>query len=193
MQVAKCAKAPPTSRNKQKCTFGPLKSSVWGSHPVDLPGPRSTITNDDPSAASQGSPRATPGIAAGEGPFSPINQDTVCRPQVCDRVTLAHPSTSRPSLLDRYKASAAQAPQPNPYQFLLHRLGITHEEFDARVAAEVDEALSKLVAARQPPKDRSPEERPQSPTAPPAPLTQEVCPHLFNSGRWPVKNQLLGV
>ena len=51
--------------------------------------------------------------------------------------------------MDRFKASAAEAPQPNPYRFTLKKLGITKEEFDTRLEAEVEEALTKLAALQR--------------------------------------------
>lgn len=67
-----------------------------------------------------------------------------------DRVTFYHPSYPRGGpALTRYYASAMELPRPNPNRFALARLGISEAELEARVAREVDEALTTLSAERR--------------------------------------------
>lgn len=140
--------ARPTSRPKVRCGFGPRARceeddtigppSGTFSSPVRVPHspPSSSGRRDIPSlnrrTDSEGQPRP------------PITTHLPA-----DRVTFTLPHRPLPSPFERYKATAATTPEPDPYRFIHRRLGLTAAEFDAKVSQDVDELLKEIEDNRR--------------------------------------------
>ena len=61
-----------------------------------------------------------------------------------DRVTFTVPFRCLGSPLDRYKASASKALEPDPYRFVQAKLGLSAAEFDQRVTNDIDKLLTEI-------------------------------------------------
>jgi hypothetical protein len=100
------------------------------------------------------------------------------------------PGPSSRTPFDHYKATAAPAPQPNPYRFLLRRLGITEQEFDDNLTMEVNERIrqaradSALEAIFPSTSNAEPLERI---------LTKDDCMHLFHATGVPPGGPFWGI
>ena len=94
--------------------------------------------------------------------------------------------------MDRFRASAAPAPQLNPHRFKRHALGISQEEFDVHVAREVIEALTELAEERRRAREPTP---PAADLSPPlVPLSKDECLRRFFPGNVrPTTGPMLGV
>ena len=74
---------------------------------------------------------------------------------------------------DHYKADPQPKPQENPYRFVHKKLGLSEEEFEARILKDIDDLLNDIEA------DKAPEpEEPPAPTEIPLPIVVAVpeCP-----------------
>ena len=121
--------------------------------------------------------------------YHTLGQDEIDAPrEFPDRVTLTHPGRPTGSLLDRYKATAEEAPRPNPKCFILQRLGLTEAEFEKRVTEEVNDLLKESLLERRLAQIFDP-----SPQAVPRVLTREDCHTLFAATGIPTSGSLLGV
>jgi hypothetical protein len=96
-----------------------------------------------------------------------------------DRVTFEPGFTARPSIFEWFKASAAPAPQPDPYRFLMKRLGMTKEIFEATLAREVDDFLTESAEERLQAQERI--------------LTKDDCIFLLRNTVIPPFGQLQGI
>lgn len=121
-----------------------------------------------------------------EGAPSHPEDDLELNPYAPARVTLTLPAGPNRTPFDIYKASAAEAPKPNPKRFILRRLGLTEEEFDAKVAAEVDDLLRTYGHERQL------EHLFASSSAAPRVLSKDDLWTLFHATEFPTSGSLLG-
>ena len=88
-------------------------------------------------------------LRADEGAPSHLEDERELHPHFPARVTLCPPAGPSRTPLDKYKASAEEAPRPNSKRFVLRKLGLSEAEFDARVVAEVDELLRDCRTERR--------------------------------------------
>ena len=125
-------------------------------------------------------------LRADEGaPLYP-EDELALNPEIPARVTLTAPAGPYRTPLDKYKASAEEAPRLNPKRFLLRKLGLSEEEFDARTAAEVDELLRAYqIECRLDSLAASSSEAPRV-------LTKEDAWFFFNATGIPTSPALLG-
>ena len=101
------------------------------------------------------------------------------------RVTLCPPAGSGRTPFDSYKASAAEAPRPNPKRFVLKKLGLSEQEFNVRTAAEVDELLRECWT------ERRLEQLEASSSTAPRILTKDEAYFFFNATGIPVSSPAL--
>ena len=76
-------------------------------------------------------------LRADEGAPSHLEDECALDPAFPARVTLCSRAGPSRTPFDKYKASAEEAPRPNPKRFVLRKLGLSEEEFDARTAKDV--------------------------------------------------------
>lgn len=162
----------PTSRPKRRCRFGPR--------------PRNHTTGQEIGDVPPSTPAAIPLPTNQEHPAQPD-----CVPNIVDIPTLMPPGPSQRSPLDHYKHTAENRPQPDPHRFVLQRLGLTAEEFDARVTEEIDERLrvarnERLLARLATPVIEGLEPLTRI-------LTKEDCMTLFRATGVPPPGPLWGV
>ena len=185
------------SRRKQKCRFGPGIGRAAGhaSHHLDQ---MTDLTGQTHRHQTQNQTQRTSGEVRGRNtlpvpcrwnPLGPLIENPPGLPPIGpSRVTLMPPMRSYP--LDRYR-KAPVAPPPSshkPYWTAQQRLGISEEELDAQIAAEVNEILPRLRA----------ESRWEAITASsskesPRILTKEDCRDLFTATGVPPPGALMGV
>lgn len=118
---------PPTIRHKARCRFGPGRQ-----------GPRT----EPPRPHARPQPRRWD-ASANFLPECDDEQEAGPSTQP-DRVTLAPPAPSTRTPFDHYKATAAEAPRPNPYRFIQSRLGISEATFEKRIEEEIEALLKEI-------------------------------------------------
>lgn len=169
----------PRSRSKRKCEFGPSKQKDKT--------PRSTDAD-----TNQGDiPTRAPANNTQEGYPEPYQRTHI----PADRVTLMPPgppgASSSRTPFDYYKATAAEAPRPNPYRFVLQRLGITEQRFDEELTREINERVSEARAECRLEQRFVP--NPNNEERVPRILTKEDCLCLFAATGVPTSGPLEGV
>jgi hypothetical protein len=100
------------------------------------------------------------------------------------RVTLTHPQQQYFTLRDKYKGLAPPEPQPNPYRFIQRKLGLSEQEFDARITQDIDELMHEIEMERR---EALLESLPFGRT-----LSKEDCRKLFKPN-FPPSGSLFGV
>ena len=180
----------PRSRPKVKCTFGPLKclGGVPQTPPFRPYVTQTTTSGHDAPCRVQPPTIGLSPVLSDDGGHVPSTSAN----QTCDRVTLAPHFPVQASFMDRFRASAAPAPQLNPHRFKRHALGISQEEFDVHVAREVIEALTELAEERRRAREPTP---PAADLSPPlVPLSKDECLRRFFPGNVrPTTGPMLGV
>lgn len=167
----------PRSRSKRKCEFGPAKQKDKT--------PRTTIADtnqgDTPTQATANTTNQQE-----DYPEPYLRMHTPA-----NRVTLMPPGPSHRTPFDHYKATAAEAPQPNPYRLALQRLGLIKQLFEERLTREIDERLREakaecILEQRFIPNPNNEERTPRI-------LTKEDCICLFEVTDVPPPGPLQGI
>ena len=182
----------PHSRVKIKCPFGPLSRPRGEEHEAPPPTTGSHSAPLEPQGPT--SPQATEGTLnppleiptdpETSGPHPPLEKRISFQ---VDRVTLEPPRHRGGTPFDHYKAQVPEAPQPNPYRFLLPKLNLTEEELNSRVDREVDTLLRDLRNERQLARLSTGDDSLQRI------LTKEDCLTLFRATGVPQSGSLWGV
>lgn len=181
---------PLKSRPKMKCWFGPRSrrglslplASEPGDNELSPPTAPDRLPCDNHNAGA--TVRTTIPL-----PATPTALGVPGFPRT-DRVTLTLPHPSKRSPLDAHKLLPANQDRPNPHRFVLQRLGLTEQAFDARVTLELNEFLREQREERRlahlfPPASTS--------SQTPRILTKEDCMQLFRVTGVPTSGSLLGV
>lgn len=129
--------APPTNDTQ------PTKNHVQ--HPLPPGGNPANQEDRDPHTTQP----PTPSAHIKQDGKIPITKLDRSQEHNSTRVALSLPAIGQRSPLDKYKATADEAPRPNPHRFVLQRLGLSKETFDARVTAELDDLLRVLRSKKQ--------------------------------------------
>lgn len=104
-----------------------------------------------------------------------------------DRVTFTHPQLTTRTPFDRYRASCAPAPRPDPFLIAQRHGGVSAEVLEALVTQEIDidDLLVEIeTTRRQELLERLPFERR---------LSKEDCLQMFRNNELPVTGALAGV
>ena len=189
----------PTCRSKKKCRFGPYKKNVpthaVGQHQRNQPG---RLHHDDPPvfqfegtlieiqarANLPEQPRPNP------NPLGPLIQTPPgLEPIGPSRVTLLPHRIRQGTPFDRYRKTPTTLAPPtaHPNRFALRRFGMSEEELEASLSAEVDERLRQLEAERR--LDILTANSAECPRI----MTREDCRNLFNATGIPPPGALEGI
>ena len=147
----------PKSRSKTCCRFGPRPRPDDDDNPGPSNVPSPPLERDSPFNSSfPGRHAIVPNRPDGihPPPLGSTYNMPFPAPQTehrlgVDRATFTLPDRPRGSPIDHYRASAAQAPAPDPRRFAHRRMGLTAAEFDTEVSREVDELLLEIDTRRR--------------------------------------------
>ena len=173
--------APPKSRQKAKCFFGPQSKKTTRETPLlDIITSTPQHTRTTPAAHLSNINLGGPITEIGQSSNSNSVIPTRAYPWP-DRVTLAPPGLSYAhSPLEKYKDTVEREPQSHPYRFTARRLGMTIDEFEAAIAKEVDETLHEFEVERRLAKG-------------PMVLDKEYWRDYFRDKEFPTTGQMLGI
>lgn len=183
-----------TCRSKKKCRFGPYKRDVArhaaGHH--DLNPTRRPHHNNShfqfEGTLSEFQARANLPVHSRPNPLGPLIQTPPSlEPIGPSRVTLMPRRSHQVSPFDHYRNVPPAPPIANPNRFALQRIGISEEELEARVRAEVDDLLTQMCA------ERRLENLTAGSSEFPRIMTKEDCRNWFNATGIPPPGALWGV
>lgn len=80
-------------------------------------------------------------------PPNQARQSALPTPSGSARVTLTHPWRRTP--FDRYRGFETPDPPPNPYRHVQQQLGLSEQEFEARIAQDIDELFQEIEDERR--------------------------------------------
>ena len=161
------------SRPKIRCLFGPRAKQKQAVRP------NGEAIDHNPSSSELDTHLEPPAAPFVLPPLSPARHFNV------DRVTFTHPQLTIRTPFDRYRASCAPAPRPDPFLIAQRRSGVFAEVLKNLVTQEIDDLLEEIKTSRRHELlEQLPFERR---------LSKEDCLQMFRNNELPVTGSLAGV